>query len=70
MKVVIDRFEGQYAVCEKPDRSMIDIERSKLPVEAKEVDVLVLQENNITIDKEETEERKKEIEILTEDLWN
>ena len=25
MEVVIDRFEGQMAVCEKPDRTMLNI---------------------------------------------
>lgn len=31
MKVIIDRFEANYAVCEEEDRTMIDIEKSKLP---------------------------------------
>jgi len=31
MRVVVDRFEGDYAVCEKEDRTMIDIDRKKLP---------------------------------------
>ncbi|NLZ48065.1 MAG: DUF3006 domain-containing protein [Clostridiales bacterium] len=70
MKVVIDRFEGEYAVCEKNDRTMIDIERIKLPPEAKEGDVLEIKENQITIDREATDKRKKEIEELTKDLWN
>ncbi len=30
MKVTIDRSEGDYAVCEKPDRKMINIEKSRL----------------------------------------
>lgn len=70
MKVVIDRFEGEYAVCENNDRTMMDIERSRLPIGAKEGDVLDLQEGKITIDREATDKRKKEIEQLTEDLWN
>jgi hypothetical protein len=36
MKVTIDRFEGEYAVCEKADRTMINIPREKLPAGAKE----------------------------------
>ncbi len=31
MKVTVDRFEGRYAVCENEDRTMINIEKSKLP---------------------------------------
>lgn len=64
MKVIIDRFEGNYAVCEKEDRAMINIEISRIPSEAKEGDVLEVYSNNITIDINETEKRKKLIEEL------
>lgn len=70
LKVIIDRFEGDFAVCEREDRSMIDIEISKLPPKAKEGDVLDLSDDIITIDFEETERRKRKIEELTKDLWN
>jgi hypothetical protein len=70
MKVIIDRFEGNFAVCEKEDRTMVDIEKSKIPITAKEGDVLNITNDRITIDSEETEKRKKEIEKLTKDLWN
>ncbi|MEG0772575.1 DUF3006 domain-containing protein [Clostridium sp.] len=70
MKVVIDRFEGDYAVCEKEDREMIDIKRHSLPKEAKEGDVLDIEGDKIIIDINETEKRKKEIEELTKDLWS
>jgi len=69
MKVIIDRFEGNYAVCEKEDRGMLNIEKSKLPRQAKEGDVLVIIGNNIAIDTLETLARKKRIEELTKDLW-
>lgn len=69
MKVVIDRFEGDYAVCEKENREMIDIKRDSIPKEAKENDVLDIEGDRITIDVLETEKRKKEIEELTKDLW-
>lgn len=69
MKVVIDRFEGIYAVCEKEDRTMINIEIEKLPLKAKEGDVLSITSDSINIDVEETYIRKKEIEELTRDLW-
>lgn len=70
MKVIIDRFEGDFAVCEREDRSMIDIEISKIPSKAKEGDVLDISDDIITIDLEETERRKRKIEELTKDLWN
>lgn len=69
MKVIIDRFEGDYAVCEKENCEMIDIKRELLPKEAKENDVLDIQGDEITIDVKETEKRKKEISELTKDLW-
>jgi pyruvate kinase len=69
MKVIIDRFEGEYAVCEKEDREMMDIKRDSLPKEAKEGDVLYIEDDKIIVDVEETEKRKKEIEELTKDLW-
>jgi hypothetical protein len=69
MKVVIDRFEGNYAVCEKENREMIDIEKSRVPIEAKEGYVLNIEGDVITIDIDETERRKKEIEELTKNLW-
>lgn len=69
MKVIIDRFEGNYAVCEKDNREMLDIDRNKLPAGAKEGDVLIIAGDSIKIDKEETEKRKKEIDELTKDLW-
>ena len=70
MRVTIDRFEGFYVVCEKEDRTMLDIEKSKIPITAKEGDVLNIINDKITINLEETKKRKKEIEELTKDLWN
>lgn len=69
MKVIIDRFEGEFAVCEKEDRKIIDIEISKLPSNAKEGDVLNISNDTITIDVEETEKRRRKIEELTKNLW-
>lgn len=69
MKIIIDRFEGNYAVCEKEDTTMINIERNKIPIEAKEGSVLSVAEGKIVIDNEETISRKKDIEEFTKDLW-
>ncbi|KOF56976.1 MULTISPECIES: DUF3006 domain-containing protein [Clostridium] len=69
MKVVIDRFEGNYAVCEKEDRTMINIERNLIPKEAKEQDVLFLKEGMIFIDKNSTKKKKNEIDDLMKDMW-
>lgn len=65
----IDRFEGQFAVVELEDRKIINIQKNKLPVNAKEGDIINIG-NEITIDYEKTEKTKKEIEELTKDIWN
>ena len=69
MRAIIDRFEGFYAVCEKEDKTMINILKINLPSEVKEGDVLIFENNKIFIDIEETEKRRKEIEKLAEGLW-
>lgn len=71
MKVVIDRFEGKFAVCEKEDRKMINILKDKVPSGAGEGTVLNLYDNGkIEIDIEETEKQAKKIEKLMKDLFN
>lgn len=69
MKVVIDRFEGAFAVCEKEDITMMDIKKDRLPKSAKEGDVLDICGEIISIDVEETRRRREKIEALTKDLW-
>ncbi|MCK9216967.1 MAG: DUF3006 domain-containing protein [Firmicutes bacterium] len=69
MRVIIDRFEDDYAVCEKENRDMIDIEIKKLPANVKEGDVLIINGEYITIDTIETKKKRKEIRSLMDDLW-
>ena len=69
MKVTIDRFEGDFAACEKPDRTIMNIRRGRLPAGAKEGDVLNIDGDNITIDAAETAKRKKGVNDLMKDLW-
>lgn len=69
MKVIIDRFEGDYAVAEAEDKSMQNILKSQLPKGAKEGDVLIIDGNNIRLDENETQLRKKRIKELEDKLW-
>ncbi|WP_414150289.1 DUF3006 domain-containing protein [Acetobacterium carbinolicum] len=69
MRVIIDRFEGRSTVCEKEDRTMMEIPRIVTPEDAKEGDVLIIENGDIIIDHEATEKRRKEIEELTKGLW-
>jgi len=69
MKVVIDRFEGDFAVCEKEDRTMLNVKRSKLPSNVKEGDALIIDGDAIKIDPAETAKRKKVAEKLIANVW-
>ncbi|OQB14934.1 MAG: hypothetical protein BWY15_00748 [Firmicutes bacterium ADurb.Bin193] len=63
MKLTIDRFEGNFAVCETETREMVNIPLLVLPG-AVEGDII-----NIVIDKSETEQQRKKIEKLMNDVW-
>ncbi|HEY8344678.1 MAG TPA: DUF3006 domain-containing protein [Bacillota bacterium] len=61
--MIIDRFEGEFAVIELKKGKFLQIPREILPPEAKEGDVLALQ-----IDREQTAQRRKEVERLLQEL--
>ena len=63
MKVIIDRFEGDYAVVEIEVGKCVNIPKILVP-NAKEGDVI-----NIEIDNKETEERKKNIQNLINNIF-
>lgn len=69
MRVIIDRFEGEYAVCEQENREMINIVTAKLPKEVKEGTVLIIEGDDIRIDINETENRQKRILNIMDKLW-
>ncbi len=69
MQIIIDRFEGDFAVCERPDRTMLNIPRNKLPVGVREGDVLILEGNSILLDPAATQERKKTAAEKMKGLW-
>jgi hypothetical protein len=66
MRIIIDRFEGDHAVCELSEREMVNINKCLIPENAKEGDVLNI---NITIDISETNKRKSDIKKLEDELW-
>lgn len=69
MRLIIDRFEGIYAICETEDKTMINIERSLIPKEAREGDVLIRKYDKYLIDTAGTEERKSRIKSLMDDVF-
>ncbi len=66
--LIIDRFEGDYAVCEDDDNQVL-IEKKLIDVCAKEGDVLVLVDGLYKTDKIATEERRNKINLMMKDLW-
>lgn len=63
MKVIIDRFEGNYAVVEIDAGKFVNIPKILLP-NAKEGDVIKIEK-----DKKETKNRKKNIQKLMNDVF-
>ena len=69
MQLIIERFEGNFAVCEDENKNIINIKKADIPKEAKEGDILVMFNDKYVIDYAKTENRKKYIGVLTKDLW-
>ena len=69
MELIIDRFEDEYAVCEDANKKILNINKSKIPKQAKEGDIIIYTDGKYILDKEKTLNRKKYIEELTKDLW-
>lgn len=67
MKLVIDRFEGKYAVCVQDDK-VINIPRYKVPIDAKDGDCLVMENGFFVVQNEETEDRRYSVKKLMGDL--
>ncbi|WP_377863335.1 DUF3006 domain-containing protein [Bacillus sp. R86525] len=65
---IIDRFEGELAVIEI-NNSTIDVPKSKLPPTAKEGDVLIIEDDKYTIDKNETDKKRREVQDLMDKLF-
>ncbi|MBO0999323.1 DUF3006 domain-containing protein [Bacillus sp. SD075] len=65
---IIDRFEGKIAVVEI-NGGMKDFPTSALPKKAKVGDMLIIEDNTITLSKEGTEKLRKEIDDLMDELF-
>lgn len=69
-KLIIDRFEAGYAICEKENKEMIPIEISRLPKEAGESSCIIIDENgHIILDEERSKKRRNRISKLMKDLF-
>ncbi|MBM7867868.1 DUF3006 family protein [Heliobacterium gestii] len=70
MAMIIDRFEGEFAVVEVDGKKTIDIPKKNLPVEAKEGDVLQSRDGKYAIDREETNRLRAEANKRMDDFWS
>lgn len=69
MKVIIDRFESDYAVCETENKEYINIPTSELPQGIKEGDVLNCINDKWNIDTIATKEKKDKIQNKLNSLF-
>ena len=68
--LVIDRFEGTYAICEDKDQKFFAIETNELPAGATEGTVLVIDDEGVLhINEEKTAARRSKIKKLQDKLW-
>ena len=69
-KLIIDRFEGTYAICEDQEKKMFDISLNELPQGAKPGDVLQISgAGELSVDQEETQRRRKKMAGLQSKLF-
>ena len=61
MRYIIDRFEGQFAVCEASDKTMVNIPASSIPDGCKEGTVLIEENGVFLIDTADTKAREDRI---------
>lgn len=67
-KWIVDRIEGETAVCEAENRTHFEIPLAKLPP-VTEGDVLVENNGEIHVDAEETQKRRERIAALSKSLF-
>lgn len=69
MRYIVDRFEGQFAVCENEKQEMVNIPAGLLPQGVKEGDVLDESDGSYWIMRGETRKTKAEAEKLMNDVF-
>ena len=69
-QLIIDRFEGNLAICETPAGDFVELDRTLLPAEAGEGDCLVpLPQGGYAIDQDETQRRRAANAALLRSLF-
>lgn len=68
LRGIIDQIEEEWVIVEINGETR-DFKRAVFPKEAKVGDIVDIQDNKVKILKDETEQRRKEIEDLMDELW-
>lgn len=69
-KFIVDRFEGEFAVCESiNDKKIVNIEKEKLPIDIKEGMVLNYTNDKYMVDQKESNDLKSNIDEIVQNLW-
>jgi poly-beta-hydroxyalkanoate depolymerase len=69
LKLIVDRIEEGFAVCELENGSIVNFGLKMLPEGVREGTVLNLEGETITIDEIETQNKKKAANKLLDDLF-
>ncbi len=66
----IDRFEGDFAVCENLSTGeFINISKSEIPIEATKGSILILENGKYVLDSEATKKAQEEIKSIVNNLF-
>lgn len=66
----VDRFEGNYVICEDEEKKFFAIEKAEAPVDTVEGDILRITDDGVVeIDREETARRKKAASSRQKRVW-
>lgn len=66
----VDRFEGNYVICEDDDKKMFAIDVGEMPKGIKEGDIIrISDEGEIHMDEEETKRRRNKVKKLQDSVW-
>ena len=68
--LTIDRFEGNFAICEDAEGKYFGIELSELPKGAAEGDILdINDEGELSVNAEKTAARRSKMKKKQDELW-
>lgn len=69
-RYVVDRIEGEIAVCENEDMTFVNINISALPEGIKSGDCITEEKGVYSFDEKATENKRREIDSLLNDIFN